>query len=201
MPYTSVIKRSLVSGDKGLKVKDQQVYFNDGAVLSYYQNEEGRQLKSLFVQRIKDSATYILLFPTGLLLHVSSNILNIQSKLQLNLKKDETIIDVAYCVESEQQNHCLWLMDEKLQVWKCTNELNPNSSNWSLIKITAFDTLYFKKFLKPAMTYEDYFVTTSLSDISSCHLVTPSDYRQKELLYSFNESSTKCVILKQPNLE
>lgn len=91
--------------------------------------------------------------------------LTLQAKLQLNLKKDEAIIDFAYCVSDNGKNQCIWMMDEKLQIWKCTNELNPNSCNWTLVKITMFDTLPYKKFLRPAMTYDDYYLTTSLNHL------------------------------------
>lgn len=47
-----------------------------------------------------DSNTYLLIFPTGLLLLLSAAPLAVQAKLQLNLKKDETIIDFAYTIQS-----------------------------------------------------------------------------------------------------
>ena len=50
------------------------------------------------MQRIEDSSVYIVLFPTGLLLMVSIAPLNIQSRVQLNLKRDERIIDHQYSI-------------------------------------------------------------------------------------------------------
>ena len=91
----------------------------------------------------------------------------IQTKTQLNLKKDETIIDVAYCVQSNQKNHCLWLLDEKLQVWKCSNELNATSINYSLTKITMFEPSEFRRFFKPATTYDSYSDTSVLNNIKA----------------------------------
>jgi hypothetical protein len=112
-----------------------------------------------------DSSTYLLIFPTGLLMLMSIAPLAVQAKLQLNLKKDETIIDFAYTIQDNRKNHCIWMMDEKLQLWKCLNELNPNSCNWTLVKITMFDNLHYKKFFTPAMTYDDYYMTTSLNKL------------------------------------
>ena len=81
------------------------------------------------------------------------------------MKKDETIIDFAYCISDSQRNHCIWMLDEKFQVWKCTNEVNPSSCNWTLTKTTIFDTLIQKKFLQPAMTYDDFYMTTILNKL------------------------------------
>ena len=58
----------------------------------------------MFIQRIADSTSYFILFPTGLIMLVSSNPLALQSKLQLNLKKDEMIIDFSYCISSNRKN-------------------------------------------------------------------------------------------------
>jgi len=59
--------------------------------------------------------------------------------MQLNFRKEETIIDVAYSVDEKEVNHCLWLLDEQYQVWKCVNEFNPNKFNWTLNKISMHD--------------------------------------------------------------
>ena len=50
-----------------------------------------------------------------------------------------------------------------MQVWKCQNELSPASCNWTLAKVTMFDNLFYKKFFSPAMTYEDFYMTTALN--------------------------------------
>jgi len=96
------------------------------------------------------------------------------------------------------KNHCIWILDERLQVWKCSNEINPTSTNWTLTKITVFDNLYFKRFLKPAMTYDDFFVTTSLNGIRCLKQIGFDNFKQREFLFAFNKSSTKGVIVKQP---
>jgi len=46
----------------------------------------------------------------------------IHSKLQLNLTQEERIIDSFYCVSLTGEYHCIWILDQKLQVWKCTGE-------------------------------------------------------------------------------
>ena len=74
--------------------------------------------------------------------------------------------------------------------------MNPSSSNWNLVKVTTFDNLYFKRFLKPAMTFDDFFVTKSLSTIKCMKKVGFDDIKQKEFLFAFNQSSTKGVIIK-----
>ena len=185
---------------KSIKIKEQAIYFKDDGVASYYQNEHDRSLKSIFVQRIKDSGMYILLFPTGLLMLLSTNLFQIQSKLQLNLKKDESIIDIAYCIHEDNKLHCLWLIDEKLQVWKCSNELNPISCNWTLIKVSMFNNLFYRRFLQPAMTYQDFFVTSSLNGIDCFRDIDLEDLNQVEFMFSFNQSSTKSILVKQPNI-
>ena len=116
----------------------------DENVITYYLNPYQRKIIPFFIQRISDSSSYIILFPTGLLLSVTCNPLVIQAKLQLNLKRDESLVDIMYCVSVDRKYQCIWMLDEKNQVWKCTNELNPNSCNWTLTKIQIFDDLMFK---------------------------------------------------------
>jgi hypothetical protein len=91
----------------------------------------GRNIKSFFMQRLQDDM-YILLFPTGLLMMVGMNPFSLFAKTQLNIKRDDTIIDFSYCKSLDNKNHCIWMLDNKLQVWKCSNELNPNQFNWEL---------------------------------------------------------------------
>ena len=40
--------------------------------------------------------SYVVLFPTGLMMIIGSNPFNVQSKITLNLKKEEYIIDYSY---------------------------------------------------------------------------------------------------------
>jgi len=105
---------------------------------------------------------------------------------------------VTYCVQESLKNHCLWLLDEKLQVWKCTNELNPNSCNWTLRKITMLDNLKFRRFLQPAMTFEDFYDTTSLNGIECLGSIAEKNAKQNEVLYAFNGTTLKCLVVKQP---
>lgn len=70
------------------------------SLAAYYENPQSRSIKPFFLQRMADSNTYLLIFPTGLLLLLSAAPLAVQAKLQLNLKKDETIIDFAYTIQS-----------------------------------------------------------------------------------------------------
>jgi hypothetical protein len=55
------------------------------------------------------------------------------------------------------------MLDEKLQVWKCSNELNPYSCNWTMTKITMFNNLVYKKFMVPSMSYDDYSMTSNFN--------------------------------------
>ena len=87
-----------------IKAKDQSFAFKDEKIAEYYYNAQNRRLKPMFIQRIADSTSYLILFPTGLITLVSSNPLALQSKLQLNLKKDEMIIDFSYCISSNRKN-------------------------------------------------------------------------------------------------
>lgn len=91
------------NSDKPAKAKEQYMKFIDDNVLSYYQNPYQRKIIPFFTQRISDSSTYIILFPTGLLLLVTCNPLVIQAKLQLNLKRDESLVDIMYCVSVDRK--------------------------------------------------------------------------------------------------
>lgn len=61
-----------------------------------------------------DSGLYLIIFPSGLLMLVGFNPLSIHCQLQLNIKKDEPIIDFSYCISANYQSHCVWMLDEKL---------------------------------------------------------------------------------------
>jgi len=128
---------------------------------------------------------------------VGTNPFSIQSKQQLNLKKDESIIEYSYCVSDNGKNHCIWMIDEKLQVWKCSNELNPNSCNWTLAKITMFESLFYKKFLMPSMTYDDFFMSTILNKLR-CFQKIIQNGESHEFFFIYNGTSTKTIIVKQP---
>ena len=46
-------------------------------------------------------------------------------------------MDYFYCVSNTGMNHCLWILDSKLQVWKCTGERDEfcaQQCNWNLEK-------------------------------------------------------------------
>ena len=88
------------------------------------------------------------------------------------------------------------MMDEKLQIWKCTNELSPNSCNWSLIKITMYDNLFYKKFLVPANTYEDYYMTTSLNKLKCFKKIGLKNKIPQDFLFAYNGSSTRAAVVK-----
>ena len=153
--------------------------------------------KLLTIHQIQDTQTIILLFPTGLIIHFTANSeMTIQSKIQLNLKNDESIIDQKYCASTDNLHHCFWLIDQKYQVWKCYSDRNPNECNWTLIKVSILDNLVLNSFLEPAMTYEDFYMTQCLKDIQSFKQLTKAD-KQKEYLIAFNGTATKLMLVKQ----
>ena len=90
------------------------VIFKDEALINYYNNDEQRLIKPFFIQRIIDSGLYLIIFPSGLLMLIGFTPLSIHYQLQLNIKKDEPIIDFSYCISYNYQNHCVWMLDEKL---------------------------------------------------------------------------------------
>ena len=139
----------------------------DDSYLQIFYSPDFKKNKQIFVQRIGDSGIYLLLFPTGLMYHLSVNPLSIQAKIQLNLQKDEPIIEVSYCLDEGLKRHCLWIMDEKYQVWKCSNELSPTSTNWSLSLHTSLDNRIYKRFLRPAMTYDQFYDISTLFDLQA----------------------------------
>lgn len=55
-----------------VEVVSKSLNLQDERLLQYYQNDAGKKVKSVFVQRISDSNTYVVLFPTGLLLIVNA---------------------------------------------------------------------------------------------------------------------------------
>lgn len=56
-----------------VKAKEWHLNIKDESLVQYYDNRTGRALTPIFCQRIVDSPTYILIFPTGLLLQVGIN--------------------------------------------------------------------------------------------------------------------------------
>ena len=72
IPYKHVLNPlSRILSDKKIKeMSERMVYFSDEGLAHYYNNSHCQQMKSFFVQRIQDSNSFILLFPTGLLLHI-----------------------------------------------------------------------------------------------------------------------------------
>ena len=83
----------LTQSIQDFKFKDERLrYYYDGL------DSHNKKKQILTIQRVEDSPIYIILFPTGLLMHMTSILpLTIESKIQLNLKEGETIIDVKYC--------------------------------------------------------------------------------------------------------
>lgn len=147
-----------------------------------------------------DSSTYILIFPTGLLLQVGISPLQIQGQMDLKSKKDETIVDFSYCLSDDGKQHCVWMLDEKCQVWKCSSELNPNSCNWTSTKVAMADHLLFWSFLKPAMTFDDYFFSTGLNKLRCFRSWVDSESHKYTHQAIFNFTATRVGILKQPRL-
>mmetsp|Transcript_80 Transcript_80/g.61 ORF Transcript_80/g.61 Transcript_80/m.61 type:complete len:156 (+) Transcript_80:74-541(+) len=116
------------------------------------------------------------------------------------MKHDQRIVDIGYCLNESLTNHCLWLLDQKMQVWKCTNELSPTSGSWNLRFITQLDNLRFKCFLKEALAYEQFF---ELSEVFHLQCLDELDYEKSlnhEYVYALNDIATKIVIVKQPRL-
>jgi len=90
---------------------------------------------------------------------------NILAKISLNLQPNESIVDFQYCISQSSKNHCVWMLDEKNQVWKCQNEMNVNSINWSLTKVEMFDHLFYNKFFSPGMTFDQFQMMSVLNKL------------------------------------
>lgn len=121
--------------------------------------------------------------------------------MQLNLRKDENIIDFSYQISTDGQYHCIWILDEKLQIWKCSSEHDANQTNWTMVKVISFNDLQFKKFFKPAMTYTDYYMTSFIDDMKCIKNHYTKDYAGRQATgymdfqFAFNGSATKCIIV------
>jgi len=93
------LKKKYNEAEKNLSSKNQSITIKNKQLVFLYDNDRDCKLiKNLFVWRIADSNSYLVLFPSGLLLNLNSNPLTLNSKQQLNLKKDENIMDCAYRV-------------------------------------------------------------------------------------------------------
>lgn len=74
-------------GDKKRKKQliennSKTVDMRDETLLSYYEkHQENKLMKEMFIQRIGESFTYLVLFPTGLLLTYCTNPLTLQARL------------------------------------------------------------------------------------------------------------------------
>mmetsp|Transcript_26612 Transcript_26612/g.40618 ORF Transcript_26612/g.40618 Transcript_26612/m.40618 type:complete len:121 (+) Transcript_26612:366-728(+) len=88
-----------------------------------------------------------------------------------------------------------------MQIWRCVNELNPNSVNWTLTKITMLDNQFPKQFLQPAMTFDDYFEASSMFSLDGFKSFGPDFKRQSKFLLAYNSTSTKTIIISQPRIE
>lgn len=119
----------------------------------------------------------------------------------MNLKKDETIIDFSYRVSDDKLNQAIWFLDDKLQIWKCVNELNPNSSNWTLIKVTMFDYLPYRQFIQPSMTYDEFYISSIMNKLCCFKKMMPDDQDNFDFIFRYNMSSTRLLLVMQPFIE
>lgn len=118
--------------------------------------------------------------------------------MDLKSKKDETIVDFCYRISNDGKQHCIWMLDEKYQVWKCTSELNPNSYNWTSVKVAVPDHLVFMSFLQPAMTFDDYHFSMSLNKLKCFRNWTSDNSRRQNHQFVYNYTATKIGNLRQP---
>ena len=132
------------------------------------------------------------------MIHVSYTNFSFQAKVQLHLKRDESIVDVSYCLSNNLKLQCFWLLDTKNQIWKCTNENDPNSYNWSLQKVQILNTLLFRRFMQPAMTFDRYLDTSSLFELDCLKELLLDNEVKIQVLFAFNQSCTSAVMVKQP---
>ena len=109
-------------------------------------------------------------------------------------------MDMSYQISNDGKYHCFWLIDTKLQIWKCFTERNPNLSNWTLSKLQICYGLHYKKFLAPAMSYDEYSLTSDLNSIGIFSKSKVSKYKNMQYLITYNSSSTKGVFVQQPDL-
>lgn len=100
---------------RSIKQQESSIAIKDDNLLNYYMDSflDSKQ-QSFFIQRLMYSNTYLIIFPTGILMLVNTNPFVLIHENQLNMKKDERIIDYCYCISDCYKKHCVWLMDEKL---------------------------------------------------------------------------------------
>ena len=185
---------------KRLKCVEQQFRLQEKKLSYYYDrsNITRENRVEMMLQRIHNSQAFLVMYPTGLLLHVSSlTPFTISSKTQLNLQ-NRNIIDYKYCTSTDCLNHCIWIIDQEYNVWKCYSERNLKESNWNLQKINILNRQSLNQFLQPAMTYDNYFMLFDLKGIHSLASLLKNDKQNKEYLFTFNQSDTKIIVVKQP---
>ena len=91
-------------------------------------------------------------------------------------------------------------MDEKLQIGKCQNEMNPTSTNWILSKYSSYENLYYRRFLRPAMTYEDFYMQTILNKLKAMGKVIEQEGEEsKHMMIAYNGTTTKAIMVNQPD--
>jgi hypothetical protein len=71
---------------------------------------------------------------------ISVNPLSIYAKIQLNLKKNEQIVDSSYQMTTDGKQQCIWILDSIGQVWKCINDLTINFFSWELSKVGLIES-------------------------------------------------------------
>jgi hypothetical protein len=73
--------------------------------------------------------------------------------------------------------------------------MNVSECNWTLIKVSILDNLLLNTFLKPAITYDDFYMTQSLANIRCFKHLLKKD-TQTEYLLEFNGTITKLLLVK-----
>ena len=74
--------------------------------------------------------------------------------------------------------------------------MNTLESNWTLTKVSILDNLILNTFLKPAITYEDFYMTQSLADIK-CFKKLMRKENKCEYILQFNGTITKLMLVQQ----
>ena len=92
------------------------------------------------VDSIFTTFDFVLLLVTGMLFIISVNPLSIYAKIQLNLKKNEQIVDFSYQMTTDGKQQCIWILDSIGQVWKCINDLTINFFSWELSKVGLIES-------------------------------------------------------------
>lgn len=74
--------------------------------------------------------------------------------------------------------------------------MNTLESNWTLTKVSILDNLILNTFLKPAITYEDFYMTQSLANIK-CFKKLMRKENKCEYILQFNGTITKSMLVQQ----